>query len=43
MDATWQADASPIGRFLLEEARADADEALALDLADVAEDGRIEI
>ncbi len=43
MDATPQAETPAIGRFLLEAARADADEALALDLADVAEDGRIEI
>ncbi len=43
MDEARQAGASSIGRFLLEEARADADEALALDLADVAEDGGVDI
>lgn len=37
MDEPRQAEASAIGRFLLEEARADADEALALDLDGVDE------
>ena len=37
MDGLRQAEASAIGRFLLEEARADADEALALDLEDIVE------